>query len=55
LLCEETTDLLQKLSLDSQPKAADATEPAGTKKVEMKQELVDFPSCVCSWFPSGDL
>jgi len=42
LLCEETTYLLQKLSLDSQPKAADATEPAGTKKVEMKQKLVDF-------------
>jgi len=32
LLCEETTYLLQKLSLDSQPKAADATEPARTKK-----------------------
>jgi len=42
LLCEETTDLLQKLSLDSQPKAADATEPARTKKVEMKQNIVDF-------------
>jgi hypothetical protein len=29
---EETTDLLQKLSLDSQPKAADATDPAGGAK-----------------------
>ena len=42
MLCEETTYLLQKLSLDSQPKAADATEPARTKKVEMKQNIVDF-------------
>ncbi|KAG2554630.1 YTH domain-containing protein ECT4-like isoform X4 [Panicum virgatum] len=31
-VADQTTDLLQKLSLDSQPKAADATEPAGTKK-----------------------
>jgi hypothetical protein len=37
LLCKETTDLLQKLSLDPQPKAADATEPtAAAKKVEIK-------------------
>ncbi|KAK3148328.1 hypothetical protein QOZ80_3BG0293680 [Eleusine coracana subsp. coracana] len=31
-VADQTTDLLQKLSLDSQPKAADATEPAGAKK-----------------------
>ncbi|CAN6285605.1 unnamed protein product [Urochloa humidicola] len=31
-VADQTTDLLQKLTLDSQPKPADATEPAGTKK-----------------------
>ncbi|KAK3150530.1 hypothetical protein QOZ80_3AG0234330 [Eleusine coracana subsp. coracana] len=31
-VADQATDLLQKLSLDSQPKAADATEPAGAKK-----------------------
>jgi len=31
-LCKETTDLLQKLSLDPQPKAADATEPTAAAK-----------------------
>jgi hypothetical protein len=43
LLLEETTDLLQKLSLDSQPKAVDAaTEPAGAKKVLDKTvEMMD--------------
>lgn len=42
LLCEETTDLLQNLSLDTQPKAAaDATGPAaGAKKVEIQAEAL---------------
>jgi len=42
LLYEETTDLLQKLSLGTQPKvAADATEPAAAaKKVEIQAEAL---------------
>jgi hypothetical protein len=40
LLREETTDLLQRLSLDSQPKPADATQPAAAtaKKVTDKKQ-----------------
>jgi hypothetical protein len=37
LICKEATDLLQKMSLESQPKAAGATEPAGATKVLIEQ------------------